>query len=324
MVKTKSLELAYKGVRRIEAEVLRRAEKSPGRKIRLSPDRKINRRMAKNLQAVIRDESFHVFAVPVELIMSVEFDPPEIDLPPKMKTTTFAISRALSAANILHSYMTMKKKLRHLYLDRIKELAAGALVPAGIVGRAKKARLIEMLWEAVEKAEQGKPPVLTTAELYAILEENKALQDTCVDLKTQLRGLTKLKLHRVAESKGLEVDEKTTKLQIIDLLLSEKGKYIDRLKRYKAKRLLQRQTIWKTPERIREYLLLRQTVCGDLPKTAIRSLRWKMKPFNFKAKELWCLGYREDSLVFASIPAVTEVLLRKENHAEVDSDDDDN
>lgn len=305
MVKTRSLE---KGV--IEAEVLEKL--FHGRRIRLSPDRDINRRMAKDLQAVIRDESFHVFAIPIDLMISVEFDPPEIDLPPKMKTTTFAISRALSSLNIMHSYMTMKTKLRHLYLDQIKELATGALVPAGIVGRAKKTELIRLLWEAVEKAEQGKPPVLTSAELYNILEENRALKDTSVDLRTQLHGLTKLKLFRVAESKGIDVQDWATKQEIIDLILLEKAKYIERLKGYKAKRLLQRKTLWKTPNSIREYLSLRKTVCGDLPKTAIRCLRWKMKPFNFKAKELWCLGYRDDSLIFTSIPALTEVLIRKE------------
>ena len=285
--------------------------------LKLDPEGVIGKSTAHALKRALDTHAFQFFALPLQKISKLDFFAPTPPMPRKIKTDKFRISKALHEAKKMHSYMSMRSKLCQLGTAKLKELALGAGLTKGLLRNMTKAQIASKLWEEVEIAEEGKPPNLSTTEMINILKEHKVKMSS-MDLKSLFLRLSHSTLLTIAFSKRIKVEDhmlegsKEAKTALLDAIWKAKDLYLHNLNCYRAKRLIQDSKPRTTLKGILSYLTLREKLFDDLGMATIRSLRFKLEPYDFCCEELFCLGVRDNKwLLFCAIPTCTETIVKK-------------
>lgn len=281
------------------------------RVLKLNPKKRIHEKAAETLKSILKTDSRFRFALPLDNITLLDFEPPKPSLPEKNSITKHILSKALQAASIDHSYMSMKDKLVKLPLRQLKGFCEAAGIASKKYKYARDAeKVVRLLWEVVEAADEEKPKNLSRKEISAILKENniKAWSKT---LKERFALLPLETLVKVAECKGIDgalsLSEREAKEELVERIWKDKESYDHRKRLYKMRRHLQDIKAMLTRKGIEKYLRLRK----DFAKATIRRLHFRLKPYTFFLEEVWCCGEVEGHLFFCIAPTISEVSFTK-------------
>ena len=203
--------------------------------------------------------------------------------------------------------MSMKDKLVKLPLRQLKGFCEAAGIASKKYKYARDAeKVVRLLWEAVEAADEEKPKNLSRKEISAILKENniKAWSKT---LKERFALLSLETLVKVAECKGIDsasLPEKEAKEELVERIWKDKESYDNRKRLYKMRRHLQDMKAMLTRKGIENYLRRK-----DFAKATIRRLHFRLKPYTFV--EEVCVAGSGGSSALCIAPTISEVSFTK-------------
>ena len=231
-----------------------------------------------------------IFAIDLENITQLDFYAPSPELPKKCQVSKLCLSKELDAMNHMHSYMSMPRKLRLLSLEKLRELCEKAEIPENKFRKeTKRAKLAKLLFQTVEAAEEGKPPVLSTTEIMRILTEKGVKGSSSLSLRQRFTKLTLKSLIEIADAKKIDIsvsvsllNPKKAKEELIETIWEEKDSYEDRLRSYRARRQIQEMKPMRTVRGIENYCKLRE----DIESATIRSIRFRVKPHTYFVEDV--------------------------------------
>ena len=248
-----------------------------------------------------------IFAIDLNCITLLDFYAPSPKLPTKCQVSKLCLSKALDENNIMHSYMSMPRKLQLLRLGQLRQLCEKAEIPDNEFRKVtKRVTLAKLLFETVEAAEKGKPPLLSTTELMRILKEKKVKGSSSLSLKERFSKLTLKMLTEVAVAKNIDIpllplNAHKAKEELIGAIFENKDSYEHRLRSYSTLRHIQVMKPMRTTRSIENYCKLRE----DIQSATIRSVHFRVKPYTYFVENVWFVGMKDKELTFCGIPTIS-------------------
>ena len=156
------------------------------------------------------------------------------------------------------------------------------------------------------KTKMASPLNLSKKEILRLLRREN-IKSPSKPLKERVAKLPMKSLLKIARAKAVKIPLCLSKEKLVDAIWEALENYDYRLKLYKAQRDLQNTKPMRTIRGIKSYCKLRE----DVGKSSIKELRFRLKPYTFFIKEVWCLGEQNNNLKFCLAPTISEVKMSK-------------